>query len=256
MRHIKRWTAKALVWLLGVSLFISPCSPAYAASAGEIDFGKTGAITLSLKTSDGTAVSDGAVTLYQVAALYLDNGDMAYSYTEAFAACGVEPDVEDTSLPTLLAAYAKSSSITGTSAAIGSDGTVTFADLELGLYLIVQTTASDNYKTIDPFVVTVPMQSGEEWVYIVDASPKVGTVASTDSGESDEPDESDESDESNEAAESDESNESDESDESDEVRIPQTGQLNWPIPVLAVSGLLLFALGWVLNRSGRTEREA
>ena len=31
----------------------------------------------------------------------------------------------------------------------------------------------------------------------------------------------------------------------------QTGQLNWPVPVLACSGVLLFAAGWVLNRQGK-----
>ncbi|MCD7821787.1 MAG: hypothetical protein LUG64_06230, partial [Clostridiales bacterium] len=34
-------------------------------------------------------------------------------------------------------------------------------------------------------------------------------------------------------------------------KLPQTGQLNWPVPVLAVSGVVLFALGWGLSRSGR-----
>ena len=31
----------------------------------------------------------------------------------------------------------------------------------------------------------------------------------------------------------------------------QTGQLLWPVPVLACSGVLLFAVGWVLNRQGK-----
>ena len=35
--------------------------------------------------------------------------------------------------------------------------------------------------------------------------------------------------------------------------LPQTGQLNWPVPVLACSGVLLFAAGWVLNRQGKKE---
>ena len=35
--------------------------------------------------------------------------------------------------------------------------------------------------------------------------------------------------------------------------LPQTGQLNWPVPVLACSGVLLFAVGWVLNRQGKKE---
>lgn len=32
--------------------------------------------------------------------------------------------------------------------------------------------------------------------------------------------------------------------------LPDTGQTNWPVPVLAVAGLLLFACGWVLRRKG------
>jgi hypothetical protein len=28
--------------------------------------------------------------------------------------------------------------------------------------------------------------------------------------------------------------------------LPQTGQLNWPIPLMVVAGLALFVVGWVL----------
>lgn len=35
----------------------------------------------------------------------------------------------------------------------------------------------------------------------------------------------------------------------------QTGQLNWPVPVLAVAGVLLFAFGWVMTRKNE-ENEA
>ncbi len=34
-----------------------------------------------------------------------------------------------------------------------------------------------------------------------------------------------------------------------------TGQLNWPVPVLAVSGLLVFSLGWILLNSGKRDLE-
>lgn len=29
--------------------------------------------------------------------------------------------------------------------------------------------------------------------------------------------------------------------------LPQTGQLNWPIPVLVVLGLAMFSVGWALR---------
>lgn len=35
------------------------------------------------------------------------------------------------------------------------------------------------------------------------------------------------------------------------VSLPQTGQLWWPVPVLAASGLLLFLLGWVKQQKSR-----
>ena len=37
-------------------------------------------------------------------------------------------------------------------------------------------------------------------------------------------------------------------------RLPQTGQLNWPVPVLAVAGLLLVVLGVGIYRRGRKEQ--
>lgn len=39
------------------------------------------------------------------------------------------------------------------------------------------------------------------------------------------------------------------------ARLPQTGVLWWPVPFLAMGGMLLFALGWGLNRRGRGDEE-
>ncbi len=37
----------------------------------------------------------------------------------------------------------------------------------------------------------------------------------------------------------------------DNARLPQTGVLWWPVPQLAMSGLLLFTLGWSLLQRGK-----
>lgn len=39
------------------------------------------------------------------------------------------------------------------------------------------------------------------------------------------------------------------------AELPQTGQLWWPVPLLAVGGMLLFLLGWGLHRRGETDEE-
>ena len=36
-------------------------------------------------------------------------------------------------------------------------------------------------------------------------------------------------------------------------KLPQTGQLTWPIPVMAASGIALFLLGWILCSSSRKD---
>lgn len=206
-----------------------------AADSASLDFDQTGSVSLTLKDSSGNTVTDGAVTIYQVAALYLDNGDMAYSYVEAFSGCTETLDVEDTSLAATLAEYVTDNSISGITATIGTDGTVSFDGLELGLYLVVQTTQSTGYSVISPFLVTVPYAENDAWVYDVDASPKVEVYTEPTTPEEPTPTPTTPS----------------------TPTLPQTGQLNWPIPVLAVSGLMLFALGWFMYVTGRgKERHA
>ena len=37
--------------------------------------------------------------------------------------------------------------------------------------------------------------------------------------------------------------------------LEQTGQLNWPVPVLSIAGLLLFSIGWAMLNLGKKEEE-
>ncbi len=254
MRKIK----KSFVLMMGIFLFCGMGLPVYAADSSDVDFEKTGTVTLTLETNAGETVSGGAVTIYQVASLYLNDGSMTYSPTEEFA--GLEADLEDVesaSLPAALDEYIEANDVTGISAEIGSSGSATFDNLELGLYLIVQTAESDHYETINPFVVTVPMEVDGEWVYTVDASPKVGTVTLTETTESGgEIEESDEgTEESGETADATAAAE-DAAGTAAASTLPQTGQLFWPIPVLAVCGIVLFILGGIMKRPGKAERTA
>ncbi len=38
-------------------------------------------------------------------------------------------------------------------------------------------------------------------------------------------------------------------------KLAQTGQLNWPVPVLAITGLLIFSTGWAIMNLGKKETE-
>lgn len=43
--------------------------------------------------------------------------------------------------------------------------------------------------------------------------------------------------------------------ETEEDKLVQTGQLNWPVPICAISGLVIFSIGWAVLNFGRKESE-
>lgn len=43
--------------------------------------------------------------------------------------------------------------------------------------------------------------------------------------------------------------------ETEEDKLVHTGQLNWPVPVCAISGLLIFSIGWAVLNFGKKESE-
>lgn len=150
-------------------------------------------------------------------------------------------------------------------------GTAHFEDLPVGVYLVVQTTETRLYYTISSFLVYLPMsgQNGAGWDYRMEVDPKVeawGSGGGGGGGESggggvtpippidipdpkppiepeppigpeqpvepevpvDVPDP-----------------------ETPATGLPQTGMLQWPIPLLAIAGLFLFSLGWMKEQKVR-----
>lgn len=100
--------------------------------------------------------------------------------------------------------------ITGITQEIGNDGMVFFDNLETGYYLLVQKTAAPGYRTMKPFCVSVPITLGEQTQYEVEAFPKLERTP--------------------------------------ETELPQTGQLHLPVWGLMGSGLLMAALGILLQK--------
>ena len=147
--------------------------------------------------------------------------------TEAFAGSKVSlEEVSSAQLANTLAAYAKDHKLSGTAKDVDKDGEIAFTGLELGLYLLVQHKAAKGYETAAPFLVSVPMEEDGVLRYDVDASPKVELEKEPEPTSTTPPAPTD-------------------------PRLPYTGQLNWPVPVLTVLGLGLLALGLALRRKSR-----
>ena len=221
MKNIHR-----ILCLLGTVLALMLCAVPVNAAKGttaDLDLTKKGSITLTLKDSDGNAMTGGFLDCIQVAEIADSGGETTYLLTNGFQDTNIflEYFLDGKQSAASLAEELNDAVPAGAykiASRPDKTGTVTFSNRELGLYLIRQRAKSGYNESITPFVVTVPMNSDSGWVYDVTASPKVGTVTPKDTAYK------------------------------SVRRLPQTGQLNWPVPVLAVSGIALFSLGWAMTK--------
>lgn len=189
------------------------------------DMAKTGSVSVTM-IYEGNTVPGGTLTLYQAGEISENNGSYSFVPAEAFKESGVSlNDLSSASLASDLAAYVSANSLTGVTVEIGNDGKATADGLTLGLYLVVQTRAADGYEKVAPFLVSVPMNEGGSYLYNVDAAPKMSTLTKSTPDTPTVPT------------------------ASSETALPQTGQLNWPVPVLAAAGVCLFLTGWALQKS-------
>ena len=207
------------------------CTMSMMALAHEaVDMTKEGSITLAMREGEA-AVPGGTMTLYRVGAVSEDNGDYCFVLTGDFAACEASlEDITSGEPAADLAAYAGVQKLSGDTLDIDKDGKVTFTGLEVGLYLLLQEKPAEGYRSIEPFLVSVPMEEQGSYRYDVDASPKVAP----------------------EKAPVEPTSPSAPTTPGGPI-LPQTGQLNWPIPVLVVLGLGLFAAGWILRKKNDNE---
>lgn len=211
------------------------CSISRTAFASETpDLSRQGSIHITMRQGD-TVVPGGSMTLYLAGVIREAGGDYSFELTGDFAGCGLTlEDIQSAELAEALSEYAVSHKLTGETKTVGSDGEVFFDGLNPGLYLMVQEQAAEGYNQAEPFLVSIPMREADRYVYDVDASPKVEIKKASAPGESETPERPGEP-------------------GNGGPKLPQTGQLNWPVPVLTVAGLILFSIGWVL-RFGKKNR--
>lgn len=156
----------------------------------------------------------GNLYLYPVAEIRTTDDEETYIPGPEFADFrGSLADLSSPSLAEELAGYALEHSCFCLPAEVAKDGSILFSDLKPGLYLLVQTEAAPGYEKMAPFLIYLP--DGENEPVHMDANPKFQlTPLPTQPLPS----------------------------------LPQTGQINWPIPILCSSGILLFLIGLFLQR--------
>ena len=199
-------------------------------------------------------------------------------------------NLQDPDTPRELERYVNQNNITGTVKTVGQDGIVIFNELEPGVYLLRQKNAADGYMAMEPFLVTLPYLKDGEYIYDVDASAKTEldkepteptgptepttepttgptepTEPSTGSTEPStgtteptgptEPSTGSTEPSTEPTTPSTGPTEPTEPTEPGGGDSPQTGQLNWPVPVMAIGGVFCLCLGMYFSAKGKKEEE-
>ena len=205
--------------------------PLSAAAHAVPDESRNGhcSITVSM-TYKGKAVRGGTLALYKVGDVAEDDGNYSFVPVEEIQADIPEfGDIESPDLAGRLAALEeKLAPVTSDPVTVDKDGNATFSDLTFGLYLVVQKTAASGYGKTKPFLVSLPYLYEGEYQYDVASEPKTDLereVPTKPTSPTTKPTPS-----------------------SGGGKLPQTGQLWWPVPVLTCGGLGCIVVGLLRRR--------
>ena len=228
MKHHNR-LKRAILCLMGIFLLMSGMGQARATEV--IDMDRTGSLHLEIRY-DGKPVTGGDMWIYQVAEVVEDQGYYFWLVPELQDAGISLENLEDSALPGKLEAAVEKAGLQGTQKFFDENGVAEFKDLPLGLYLMVQKKPSDGFEVLSTILVSVPMKGEDGYVYDVDATPKPTVKKAEDKPDEPEPPKPP---------------------KPSDHDLPQTGQLNWPVPIMGASGVFFLLVGiWLLK--GRKER--
>lgn len=216
---------KRIISLLLATMLIAALSvPAYAHDVP--DFDEKGSIAVNM-TYLGSPVPGGKLTIYRVADVVHSQGNFFFRYTNDFKGCSIPvTELDSAEIGPALAKIVEEKKLSGYDRTLDQNGHTRFSDLKLGLYLIIQTRAAYGFNPVTPFLVSVPGNNNGTYIYDVDASPKVGLVPAPTPTPTPPPG----------------------------GYLPQTGLLNWPVPVMAALGFVLLSAGVCLKVSGRRKK--
>lgn len=213
---------KAIVLIAALLIMLLPCLAANA-------YPSSGSITVvMINKADKQPLENREATVIKVADCSFTESDITFSLNSDFSDTGV--DLKDSDSAQALYSSAVSKGLTGQSIRTDADGIAVLSSCEIGAYLVYSPD-----KIFTPFLVFVPMVTDDGSCFDITAEPKIdipeetvtqlvptpGTTQPT-------PDSAGE-------------------------KLPQTGMLQYPVPLLGLCGVLMFSKGFVMYVNGRKE---
>lgn len=216
---------KTILWFSSLLILLGLLTAPVAQALEVPDLSRTGEILITVKDTQNRLVSGGEIAAYRVAdAKVMQQADYYFDPTDPFQSVLQPSDIDssDELTPELAKTLSETAAnlapdYTGT---VGEDGTLVLENLPLGLYLVVETKPAEGYTELEPFLVTVPLRNEDgTYDYTVDAFPKETLLEPPAPTPTPTPT------------------------PTPPPNLPQTGQLWWPVPLLAGIGLVFLIIG-------------
>ena len=163
---------KIVLSILVITSFVLSICNVYADDI--IDFSKKGSIDIVLTEKESNKAINGAMLgVYKVADAKLDNANLVYETSEEVKSCKIDfSKIDDRTITEGMVDCIKNTDTFSTSETTNEKGKVSFTDLDLGLYMVVQINKVKGYSNIDAFLVMIPQVINNKWVYDIDCEPK------------------------------------------------------------------------------------
>ena len=228
----------------------------------QLEPDKKGSISLNILNPETQAgISGISLELIKVAELAGpdEEGNYSYALTGKFADSKVdvtnltEKNVGEREKAEALQTIVNNNNIRGTAKVTDNNGSVSFTGLDLGVYLIQNYPVDKDKETVRAFLVTVPRLLNNTYVYDVNAT---GKPEAPDIGGGGDETESESNGNKKKKSSTEKSKKKSSTPDSPGgggstgSRLPQTGQLWWPVPVLIAAGLVLIVFGLIRRRKG------
>ena len=263
----------AIAVMLILAILLCPC----ALAAEDIDVDAEGSVVLHM-SYDGKAVTGGELRLIRIGSVMPDGS--AYVLLPELGGGPLTPqDLDRAGTADALAAEEALRALPYQTAGFDQEGKARFdQDVGTGLYLILQTEACPGFQKISPILISVPMHfAGRDgYDYDIDVSVKPEPTPDQPTPTPDQPTPTPDQptptpDQPTPTPDQptptpDQPTPTPDQPGPDEptpstpvvppyTNLPQTGQLNWPVPVMTCLGLLLLLAGIVLLRGDRKSRK-
>lgn len=261
MKSLKRFSSILVAMLTLCCL----AQAVLAANPGPLDPDRETSLTVRLRSlEDEVKDEEGAeVTIYKVADMTEVNGEIRFEYTSAFAECKEDLSKEiPLSAIQAMESMAKQNGAPAISKTTDENGRAFFTDLDQAVYLVAQTRSVTGFTTFEPFLSYLPSIEEGAWNYDVMAKPKIvysilpgrkptptptptppttptptpppGATPTPPPGATPTPPPG----------------------TTPDPKLPQTGQTNWPIPVLLISGLMFVSAGLIVKYTRKHHEDA